>query len=273
MARFQSSVQFFVSAAAFAVSFLTSRPALAAPAPSAVALFNEQVLGAPGDLQAQGYEKWQWLRSTCDNCEIALAAKSPELDSAKVQAFMRALSDNKSELQSIYGIHGAEYTLLAHMAVGILGRESKFFQSARYQLKEEFPWAVYFGKVMRSYATGAKIDPNSRGPTQIKSIPTKIAEFYHFTSDELDVPENAAVATMGFLIEALAELKSRAASHRLAFITPATYVDYLPYIYFGATKSLVAGKARPESNAYVQNMKTYMEWVDVYERAPQTGVR
>jgi hypothetical protein len=99
-------------------------------------------------------------------------------------------------------------------------------------------------------------------------VPEKIAKAYGIVPGNLKVPENAALATMGFLIEALQELKNRARKGQLEFITPDTYVDYLPYIYFGRAKALMNRTARPDQNSYVRDMKKYMGWVDLYEVDP-----
>ncbi len=157
------------------------------------------------------------------------------------------------------------------MAVGILGRESRFYESPRYRFKEAFPWAVHVMKIMRAAATGAAVDLNSRGPTQIKIVPKRIASQYGVTVDNLHKPENAALATMGYLIEALTELKSRVKHQHLDYINESNYVDYLPYIYFGSTRRLINGDAHPQSNLYVSEMKKFMTWIELYERAPISG--
>jgi hypothetical protein len=205
------------------------------------------------------------------SAELILTPLRPELKTAKVIAFLNALSSHKAELRALYRVSGAEYNLLAHMAVGILGRESQFFQSRRYMVKENLPWAVHLTKVIQIYLEGSDrpVSPNSRGPTQIKIVPAKIADYYGITENDLFLPENAAVATMGFLIEALAELKRRVVVNHLDFVTPETYVDYLPYIYFGATRLLISGQATPERNIYVRDMKRYMSWVSVEETEPE----
>lgn len=224
-------------------------------------------------LNNNGYTQWEWLRNDCNDCEVFFLPVRAEVRTEKVRLFIQALAAHKAELQELYHISGPEYNLLAHMSVGILGRETLFFTSKRYQLKEAMPWAVHLAKIIESYLEGAKgqITDNSRGPTQIKIVPTKVADRYGITSDNLYIPENAAIATMGYLIEALGELKRRIISNDLGFIGPQNYVDYLPYIYFGRTKALVQKVATPASNSYVQDMKRYMTWIEVYERqAPAT---
>lgn len=218
-------------------------------------------------LDQNGYDKWTWMKNDCTNCMVFFLPTRKEVRTEKVRLFIQALAAHKAELQEIYQIPGTEYNLLAHMSVGILGRESLFFRSNRYRLKEAMPWAVRLAKIIEIYLEGSNRSPSdsSRGPTQIKIVPKKIAEHYAITSDNLHEPENAAVATMGYLIEALGELKRRVRVNKLDFITPERYVDYLPYIYFGGTRALVKKTATPESNLYVQDMKRYMTWIEVYE--------
>lgn len=221
------------------------------------------------DLLRQGYLPWEFGQSHCQTCEVAFVTVQPELQDWQVQAFIQALSAHKPDLQILYRIDGQEYNLLAHMAVGILGRESHFFHSRRYQVKEDFPWAVRTLKIMSAYLHGKKAGPSasSRGPTQIKVVPERVENFYHIQEEDLCIPENAALATMGFLIEALQELKQRVVQSHLTEINPSNYVDYLPYIYFGASRALVEKRATPEKNIYVRDMKKYMSWVEVYERS------
>jgi len=264
--------QIFVAASLIlALSALPSQRSFAEPANlSPTELMEETLL-------SQGFQHWQWLKSDCGNCDIELIGTTQELQSSDVQRFMRTLGERKAEVIKLYAdkisITSSEYNLLAQMAVGILGRESKFFTSARYRFKEEFPWAVHVLKLAEAYVDGAQRSPspNSRGPTQIKTVPTKIAGQFGVTSDNLYISENAALATIGFLIESLDELKKRVVVDHLFEVQPSTYVDYLPYIYFGSTQSLARHSADPSHNAYITDMKKYMSWVDVFERPGNIG--
>lgn len=225
------------------------------------------------DFIAQGYKPWAWTESNCQKCELVLHSSKAELQTQKVQAFIRALEASKFEILGLYHSSPQEYNLLAQMAVGILGRESQFFESRRYRFKESFPWAVSLVKTIQIYLDGSEsaASANSRGPTQIKVVPQIIAETYQIEPENLYIPENAAKATIGFLIEALQELKQRARNNRWEFVTKKTYVDYLPYIYFGATHHLKNRTATPETNIYIQDMKKYMSWLETYERQiPET---
>lgn len=218
-------------------------------------------------LEQHGYFPWTWKASDCMNCAIYFLSGNQELESPEVQAFMQTLAVRKNEIMRLYRIHGQEYNLLAHMAVGILGRESRFFTSHRYRLKETFPGLVRVAKALKAYMNGSESGPSlsSRGPTQIKIVPERIAEFYGITPETLHRPENAAVATVGFLIEILEELKRRVVVNDLEFVNDANYVDYLPYLYFGSRRMLIQGKATPDKNIYVQDMKRYMSWVMPFE--------
>lgn len=247
--------------------FVTAIPFYKAMAASSPA-FENQVQKERQQLESYGFHKWEWLKNDCSNCELYILTNAVELRTEKVQLFVQALGLHKSELQMLYKIHGAEYNLLAHMAVGILGRESEFFTSTRYQFKENFPVLVRIAKIIRHMIDGSEknVSNNSRGPTQIKVVPKKVAAAYGITPDDLHIPDNAAIATMGFLIESLNELKRRIPLNKLENVTPETYVDYLPYIYFGSSGALVKKTATPDKNLYVQAMKHYMSWVEVYER-------
>ncbi len=217
----------------------------------------------------QGFSRWEWRKSSCHTCQLVIQTNQPEMRTEKVFLFLQALSVAKPDLLALYpAIHGEEYNLLAHMAVGILGRESAFFESNRYYVKESVPWAIKTAKVLKIFLSGGDSapSPNSRGPTQIKIVPEKIAQKYGVKSETLSDPTNAALATMGYLLDALPELKRRAKNNHLDFINEATYIDYLPYIYFGATRSLLNKTATPEKNIYVKDMKKYMSWVRLYQR-------
>lgn len=213
---------------------------------------------------------WQFGNSDCQTCPVYFEPMHSAVKTEKVRAFLQALSVHKFELIELYESDPQEYNLLAHMAVGILGRESLFFESWRYEIKESAQGAVSLVKAFRSYLSDGEwaASRNSRGPTQIKIVPGRVRDFYGIDEDDLIHPQAAAVATMGILIEALRELKQRAENRGWAHIQSSSYVDYLPYIYFGATRRLIDGSATPASNIYVQDMKRYMLFVRVYEGFP-----
>ncbi len=187
-----------------------------------------------------------------------------------VQLFLHTIGKYKSEIIELYGSDPQEYNLLAQIAFGILGNESEFFSSTKYLAKRNGHSIVTAVKEIKELVDDDyEASPNSSGPTQIKVVPKKIAEKYRVTPETLrKYPQHAAVATMGYLIEALEVLKQKKLNHNLDFITPETYVDYLPYLYRGLGKTVVKGKATPAENGYVIRMKKYMEWVTLYEVPP-----
>jgi hypothetical protein len=240
---------------------------------------------------------WTWKKSECKTCGISLkligginasedmdtkertlrflmstspatlaALKAYDADAkARTYAFLNALSTEKETILKLYNSDSQEYNLLAHIAVGILGQESRFFAHWRYFIKRNSQLAIKEIKELNAWIKEAEVVANSKGPTQIKNVPDRIAQHYNITEKNLWNPQSAAVSTMGYLIEALDELKKRAKNNSLEMITEDTYVDYLPYIYFGGTKKLINHTATPDKNIYVKNMKKFMKKVAVYE--------
>lgn len=214
-----------------------------------------------------GMSEWTWQQSQCQHCGIYFETdKAAELElDDRALAFKKALQDEKQTILDLYQSDPQEYNLLAWMALGILGNESNFYTSGRYKIKEALPWMVTGAKIAKSKLTGGKVSSNSRGPTQIKNIPDLIESHYQITAEDLENPRYAAVTTVAFLIEALEELKQRKINNNLVQVEPATYVDFLPYIYFGKARSLVNRTATPEKNIYVQNMKKHMQKFKPFE--------
>lgn len=240
---------------------------------------------------AENALEWSWGSSSCQDCGLKIQILSPEDNQAfmpedkieileivpkstilqhNVRLFVEAIENEKANIIRIYGSDPQEYNLLANMAIGILGNESEFFMSTRYFLKRRGHLAITaIKKAHELWDSNYKASPNSSGPTQIKVVPKLIAEHYGVTQATMRKwPAHAAFATMGYLIEALRELKQRAANGNLTFITPETYVDYLPYLYFGRVELMKSGKAEPHKNKYIIKMKHYMQWVRLYETFP-----
>lgn len=276
---------------------------------------------------------WIWTKNNCQNCGISfqiigdlnskedmeskekafstsaekviplqMVLKKAEADAkARSIVFMQTLSNQKQNILNIYAneINSQEYNLLAHMAVGILGQESRFFSNWRYAAKMNVQWLITEKKIFNkiSFENDLReqnceaplgpfevakcllrtedavvqpddVAPNSKGPTQIKKVPERIAIFYNIKEENLWNPKYAAVSTMGYLIEALKELRQRAYNNKWNFINDYTIVDYLPYLYFGGVKKLKNGSATPDKNIYVKNMKRFMGKVKVYEIIP-----
>lgn len=164
--------------------------------------------------------------------------------------FVKALEDHKEKLMEIYNLSNEDYDKMAAMAFGILGNESSFGRSFRYKVKEALPLLV-------SLAKGNLFDTsdNSRGLTQIKTVPQKIREHYSIKKEELGDPEKSAIATMGFLAQSLPEL--RAKQHHHPDITPENRLDYLHYIYMGKSYEITQATATPELNIYFRQIHEY----------------
>lgn len=198
---------------------------------------------------------------------MTIADKS--IDTPKVREYIETLVQQKEYILKAYPfekwqVTETDYDILAHMAVGILGRESQFFTSKKYLLKENAQWAVNLAKAGRSLISDKSYSPdNSRGGTQIKNISDNIKRAYGVTEDDLNIPKVTAVATMGFLIESLYYLQNKASNRGYEPFRHIDYVNYLPYIYFGRAKAVFDGTATPDTNLYIKGMKLDMHRVNV----------
>jgi hypothetical protein len=173
--------------------------------------------------------------------------------------FMNNIDKEKSRIIKMYGITNHEYNELSKLAFGILGNESQFGDSNKYWLKEAAPSVIAILK-----GNGLDTSRNSRGPTQIKTVPKKIASRYGVTKDSLERPRHAAVATMGFLAEALDELKAKEKYH--PSITPENRFDYIHYIYMGKSSEITKATATPNKNIYFKQIRNYNKGLEVYEK-------
>lgn len=217
--------------------------------------------------------EWTWRnRGQCWNCRIIIEIKDRAIDTENVQKFITALMANKQSILSLYPNYNNKqdlsdkYNLLAQMAIGILGNESKFFESYKYKIKESMPFAISAMKeVQKMINEDYKVTPNSRGPTQIKFIPTKYVEYFKLNASNLNQPENAAIATMGVLFEKLHQLEFYAEKFNLKEVNVETIVDYLPYFYYGNGKAVINRTAEPHRNEYVIQLKKNMSMVHLFE--------
>lgn len=173
--------------------------------------------------------------------------------------YMSTIDKEKSKLIKMYDLTNHEYNELSKLAFGILGNESQFGDSNKYWLKEAAPSLVALLK-----GNGFDTSSNSRGPTQIKTVPKKIASKYGVTKSSLEKPKHAAVATMGFLAEALDELKSKEKHH--PSITPENRFDYIHYIYMGKSYEITKATATPNKNIYFKQILNYNKGLEIYEK-------
>jgi hypothetical protein len=223
-------------------------------------------------VESLGFRPWKWSEpepAQPANTFVMIPVHE-EVRYDKAKEFINALASNKAELMELYKdkapVTDDEYVMLARMAVGFLGAESEFFRSSRYLMKEACIFCFAAAKWGASMLGLADNDTMSRGPIQMKNVPDLIEQKYGITADDLNDPTNAARAIMGYLIEALQQLKRTAANNGLDHINKDTYVDYLPYIYFGSSHKLISRTATPDKNLYIQKMRTYMDWVEIHSR-------
>lgn len=190
--------------------------------------------------------------------ELRSVIMEPKFRTDDALKFVATLDREKETLMKLYSLENDDYNELARMAFGIMGNESSFGESIKYKIKEQLPLLV-------SLAKGELFDTssNSRGPTQIKTIPKLIAEHYKFSKDELQKPENAAVATLGFLAQAMVELRAKERFH--PEITPENRFDYLHYLYMGRHSEITQGTATPELNIYLRQLKEYAQTLEQFE--------
>lgn len=221
-----------------------------------------------------------------------------EFDTKPAQFFLHTLDKEKRTLMKMYRLDNDEYNQLVRLAFAIMGQESKFGTHWRYHVKESVPVGVAYLKrwkslMKESYENlksddlsdalkeyireryelekdlltgGIDVSSNSRGPTQIKKVPTKIAQHYGVTKESLSKPEHAALATLAFLAEAMEELKAKEKFH--PNINGRNRIHYLHYIYMGKSYEIVKGTATPAKNIYYQNLQQYLKGIEIYQEIP-----
>jgi hypothetical protein len=200
--------------------------------------------------------------------------------------FVKALGSYKQILMHSYNLTDSQYNKLAVMAFGILGVETKFTGSLKYKGKEQLPGLVKMGKHLKQFskilkssngnlqtaweAASQSVDLNSRGGTQIKMIPAKIFQLFHLRRKDLDAPEWSAVATIGFLADSLAEIRTMVQNAQpqgqLLFINKDNIYDYIPFIYLGKVNLLKNGTANAAQEPYDQAIRRNMHFIGLFER-------
>jgi hypothetical protein len=226
---------------------------------------------------------------------LRILIKDDKIQSELTQKYIDALSAEKPNLMAIYRLSDRDYNRLAAIAFGVLGRETKFGRSLKYFFKETHQREIFEAKLAKKkfadYEAALRAhDPakffapktwtvarNSRGLTQIKTLPAAIIRFYCFNENELNDPRVTAIATLGFLAESLKILKNRVRNQHLTYVTQENLFDYVLYVYFGSIKKLVnlvvdpdTGRvvndaATPEQNVYVQTVRRSMRSLALFE--------
>jgi hypothetical protein len=189
------------------------------------------------------------------------------VDTPSVRSFMEALRDEKRTLMDLYGLSSDRYDELAMMAVGILGNESKFFNSPTYILRTYIPDPlVYFVKMLRSQMAGRdQTSTLSKGPTFIKALPAMIEKHYGIhEKEELEIPFNAAVATLGYLAEIYYEFVYKVEYYQMSCVNRENFSDMLLYLYFGGSsyrRDLIHCRVHPDENLYVKNYREHRQQI------------
>lgn len=175
------------------------------------------------------------------------------------QRYVQALEKEKPRLMEIYNLENDEYNLLAEFAYGVLAPETEFGANWIYRLKE---FAPYVPSVLKG--DGFDTSNNSRGPTQIKKIPKLISQHYRIEKHQLKIPENAAIATLGFAADLLTEIRNRATQH--PGISEETLQNYMYYLYQGRREQIVNKSATPYFNIKSNQIREAIKGFHIEER-------
>lgn len=174
------------------------------------------------------------------------------------QAYVQTLEKEKRNLMELFSLENDEYNMLARFAFGVLSPETDYGNSWSYRLKQRLPLIVSLGK-----GNGFNTEENSRGPTQIKVIPPLIVEKYGIQKHQLRYPENAAIATVGFAVDLLKEIRNRAPQH--PDISEETLLDFMYYLYQGRRYEIKQGTATPDQNISIRKIKEALDHLHIYE--------
>ncbi len=207
--------------------------------------------------------------------------------------YAQTLATEKSKIMTYYKLDNEEYNEIAKMAFGIAGKETKFGTSTKYALKESYggrflvPIASDIKKaftkgeipssVYELIYDGATRKGASQGVTQMKSVPEGITKIYGNQVEKSGVfvdpgdlisGRGSAIATVGFLAEALQHLDNLAANHPELGkkLTIENKIDYLYFLYRGQSKNLKQGKVDPDSDANTQTVKRYADYINIYQK-------
>jgi hypothetical protein len=210
--------------------------------------------------------------------QVVLLLKDDQYRTDITENFLSTLSSYKKKIMELYEVTNTEYNKLSMMAFAIMGRESSFGLGLRYNVKSSCNWCVRIARFMNEGTSNSLMGEVSKGLTQIKVVPDKITERFKITNDDLGNPKFAAIATLGFLIESMQELKKRIQSSKnseeftLHYITDNNMYDYIPYIYTGRIRKLYDTEKppEPENLNYNHELKEYLNLILILE-APENS--
>lgn len=168
-----------------------------------------------------------------------------------------AISSNKERIMSEFGIDSYTYDRMAMLAMGIAEQETKFGVSPRYIGKQaigDFGVDIANGWNDRSY--------NSKGITQIKmdgdnDETRKVYDKFGIDKENILKPYNSGIATMLRLASIYKnEVVGRGFKDNKG--NDIDKFDALLYKWMGKGRLLNNGKASPDDNDYINNVKKYI---------------
>lgn len=177
-----------------------------------------------------------------------------------------AISSNKERIMSEFDIDSYTYDRMAMLAMGIAEQETKFGVSPRYIGKQAIgDFGVDIAKRFRSLLKGDGWNDrsyNSKGITQIKiegdnDETKKIYDKFGIDKENILKPYNSGIATMLRLASIYKnEVVGRGFKDNKG--NDIDKFDALLYKWMGKGKLLNNGKASPDDNDYINNVKKYI---------------
>lgn len=177
-----------------------------------------------------------------------------------------AISSNKERIMSEFGIDSYTYDRMAMLAMGIAEQETKFGVSPRYIGKQAIgDFGVDIAKRFRSLLKGDGWNDrsyNSKGITQIKiegdnDETKKIYDKFGIDKENILKPYNSGIATMLRLASIYKnEVVGRGFKDNKG--NDIDKFDALLYKWMGKGRLLNNGKASPDDNDYINNVKKYI---------------
>lgn len=183
-----------------------------------------------------------------------------------IKEYSDAISYNKERIMSEFDIDSYTYDRMAMLAMGIAEQETKFGVSARYIGKQAIgDQGVDIAKRFRPLLNGNGWDDrsyNSKGITQIKiegdnDETKKIYNKFGIDKENILKPYNSGIATMLRLASIYKnEVVGRGFKDNKG--NDIDKFDALLYKWMGKGRLLNNGKASPDDNDYINNVKKYI---------------
>lgn len=177
-----------------------------------------------------------------------------------------AISSNKERIMSEFDIDSYTYDRMAMLAMGIAEQETKFGVSPRYIGKQAIgDFGVDIAKRFRSLLKGDGWNDrsyNSKGITQIKiegdnDETKKIYDKFGIDKENILKPYNSGIATM-LRLASIYKNKVVGRGFKDNKGNDIDKFDALLYKWMGKGRLLNNGKASPNDNDYINNVKKYI---------------